>query len=197
MWSYLLRRPLALIGVTFVVWVAALGVGVLTENPTFTTLSLLLVSSVAWTYRLRAGLAAALTVNIIEAVVLAHTMTPDSVHGRLLNTPFSLVPVFASEGALAVLMSQFRRVYDALVTTEQALRLKNSALEAALTEVRELRDLLPMCAWCKSIRGEDGYWQRVEGYLSQRTGAKFSHGICPKCLESAEEKAAKSPARAG
>jgi hypothetical protein len=130
-------------------------------------------------------------------VVLSWAMPDDSAHSALQDTPFGLLPVLFSEAVFAVLMSRFRRMYDTLITTEQALRLKNSALEAALTEVRELRDLLPMCAWCKSIRGEDGYWQRVEGYLSQRTGAKFSHGICPKCLESAEEKAAKSSAKAG
>jgi hypothetical protein len=197
MLTYLLRRPLLLMGIATFVWAAGLAVGILTGNPTFSALSLLLVASSAWCYRVWGGLIAAVLVNVIMIAVMSWAMPDDSAHSALQSTPFGLLPVLFSEAVFAVLMSRFRRMYDTLVATEQALRLKNSALEAALTEVRELRDLLPMCAWCKSIRGEDGYWQRVEGYLSQRTGAKFSHGICPKCLETAEEKAAGPPAKAG
>jgi len=55
-------------------------------------------------------------------------------------------------------------------------------LRQALADVRQLSELLPICAHCKSIRKDDGYWQQVEGYLSENAGAKFSHGICPECL---------------
>jgi phosphoserine phosphatase RsbU/P len=42
--------------------------------------------------------------------------------------------------------------------------------------------LLPICAYCKSIRDDSNYWHRVEEYVSEHSGATFSHGICPKCL---------------
>ena len=54
-------------------------------------------------------------------------------------------------------------------------------LKAALATVRQLSGLLPICANCKSIRNDSGYWATVEQYLSEHTEAQFSHGICPKC----------------
>lgn len=50
-------------------------------------------------------------------------------------------------------------------------------------EVNTLSGLLPICASCKSIRGEEGYWKQVEEYVSEHTEAEFSHGICPQCME--------------
>lgn len=54
-------------------------------------------------------------------------------------------------------------------------------LRDALAEVRTLSGLLPICAWCKNIRDDKGYWNRVESYIEKRTGAEFTHGICPEC----------------
>jgi ligand-binding sensor domain-containing protein len=68
--------------------------------------------------------------------------------------------------------------------------LAQRALEArvaeALTQIKTLRGLLPICAWCKKVRDDTGYWNRIEEYVSKRTEAEFSHGICPQC--SAEQK---------
>jgi PAS domain-containing protein len=55
-------------------------------------------------------------------------------------------------------------------------------LQRALAEVKTLSRLLPMCANCKKIRDDQGYWTQVEAYLGQRAGVSFSHGICPDCL---------------
>ena len=55
-------------------------------------------------------------------------------------------------------------------------------LQAALGEVRTLREFLPMCAYCKRIRDDENYWHGVEAYISKHTGTSFSHGICPDCL---------------
>jgi hypothetical protein len=65
-------------------------------------------------------------------------------------------------------------------------------LEAALGEVRTLRGLLCMCAWCKRIRDERDVWETVEKYVQRRTHASFSHGICPDCMESQVGKIAQS-----
>jgi len=54
-------------------------------------------------------------------------------------------------------------------------------LQDALSEVRLLGSLLPICASCKKIRDDKGYWHQVEVYIGNRTGAQFSHGICPDC----------------
>jgi hypothetical protein len=56
-------------------------------------------------------------------------------------------------------------------------------LEAALAEVRTLRGLLCICAWCKRVRDEGQAWQPVEAYVESRTHAAFSHGICPECIQ--------------
>jgi phosphoserine phosphatase RsbU/P len=52
------------------------------------------------------------------------------------------------------------------------------------TEVRQLEGLLPICERCKKIRVADGRWEQVEHYISQRSEAQFSHGICPTCYQS-------------
>ena len=54
-------------------------------------------------------------------------------------------------------------------------------LEDALAQVRQLEGLLPICSYCKKIRDEQNFWQRVDSYLSEHTDVMFSHGICPDC----------------
>ena len=51
------------------------------------------------------------------------------------------------------------------------------------TTVRQLEGLLPICSYCKKIRDESEHWSQVEEYVSRRTEATFSHGICPDCYE--------------
>jgi hypothetical protein len=64
-----------------------------------------------------------------------------------------------------------------------SLRQKNMELQNALSELDTLSGLLPICASCKKIRDDQGYWNRIESYVSKRTGAKFSHSLCPECAE--------------
>lgn len=54
-------------------------------------------------------------------------------------------------------------------------------LKQALKEVKTLSGLLPICAGCKKIRDDQGYWNQIEVYLRDRTDAQFSHGLCPDC----------------
>jgi DNA-binding NtrC family response regulator len=56
-------------------------------------------------------------------------------------------------------------------------------LENRLKEIKTLRGLLPMCAWCKNIRDDKGYWTNLEAYLREHSDATFTHGICPKCMK--------------
>jgi len=48
-------------------------------------------------------------------------------------------------------------------------------------EVRALKELLPICSYCKKIRDDKNYWQQIEGYINERTGSEFSHSVCPDC----------------
>lgn len=56
-------------------------------------------------------------------------------------------------------------------------------LQVSHTEVKTLRGILPICAWCKNVRDDHGYWKQVEQYVHEHTEADFSHTICPKCIE--------------
>ena len=60
-----------------------------------------------------------------------------------------------------------------------------------LGEVRQLRSFLPICARCKKIRNDGGYWQQVEGYFSSVMDVEFTHGCCPECMERYHEEIAK------
>lgn len=65
--------------------------------------------------------------------------------------------------------------------TEQEKEKLIEKLQGALAEVKQLSGLLPICAQCKKIRTDSGYWQQIETYISAHSGASFSHGICPEC----------------
>jgi PAS domain S-box-containing protein len=60
-------------------------------------------------------------------------------------------------------------------------------LRAALADVRILRGLIPICAWCKRIRNDDGYWEQLEAYITTRSEADFTHGMCPDCAREQTE----------
>ena len=75
---------------------------------------------------------------------------------------------------IAVLTGRLKLLFK----REQELR---ENLDRTLDNVRELEGLLPVCAWCKKIRNDEGYWQELEAYLQPRSKAAFSHGICPEC----------------
>jgi GAF domain-containing protein len=62
------------------------------------------------------------------------------------------------------------------------LNQKNAALEHALSEIKTLRGIIPICMYCKEIRDDEGYWNQLEKYLSIHTDAQLSHGICDTCM---------------
>ena len=80
---------------------------------------------------------------------------------------------------LAARVAAFVRI----LRLNRALREKNAELEAALAKVKLLDGLLPICAGCKKIRDDQGYWSRVESYIQKHSEARFSHGICPDCVK--------------
>jgi DNA-binding response OmpR family regulator len=62
------------------------------------------------------------------------------------------------------------------------LRVAERIIEFA-TQIRMLKELIPICMYCKKVRDDENYWHAVESYISQQTGSNFSHGICPECFE--------------
>ena len=68
-----------------------------------------------------------------------------------------------------------------VVKLQHALADRVRQLEEALSNVKQLQGLLPICSYCKSIRNDQNYWQRVETYISDHSGVQFSHSYCPDC----------------
>ena len=71
--------------------------------------------------------------------------------------------------------------------TEEALLREKDKLQAALAKIKTLSGMLPICASCKKIRDDKGYWSQIEEYIRDHSEAQFSHGICPECAEKAME----------
>jgi DNA-binding response OmpR family regulator len=85
-----------------------------------------------------------------------------------------------------------RRLHQRLALQNAELQVTNvqlsevtTTLRAALEEVKTLRGLIPICAWCKQIRDVQGLWHEVEAYLREHTEADFTHGLCPACRKEA------------
>jgi len=85
----------------------------------------------------------------------------------------AILRVFAARAAAEMERRRIERAREALL----------AELELALARVRTLRGLLPVCAWCRRVRDDQGYWSELEAYVQQHTDADFTHGICPQCVE--------------
>jgi len=59
-------------------------------------------------------------------------------------------------------------------------------LQTALAEVRTLREILPICSYCRKVRDDENFWHTVEVYVARHTGTQFTHGICPSCMATLE-----------
>ncbi|HYB95933.1 MAG TPA: response regulator [Vicinamibacterales bacterium] len=70
-----------------------------------------------------------------------------------------------------------------VVQLQTALADRVRSLEEALANVKALQTLLPMCAYCKSIRNDQNYWEKVETYFTQHSNVSFTHSYCPNCYE--------------
>ncbi len=70
-----------------------------------------------------------------------------------------------------------------MVQMQKQLAAKIEELSQALEQIKTLRGIVPICANCKKIRDDAGYWQQVEVYVRDHTEAEFSHGLCPDCMQ--------------
>jgi DNA-binding response OmpR family regulator len=78
---------------------------------------------------------------------------------------------------------RIKRAEDTLREKEREQQKLISQLKEALAEIKTLKGFIPICASCKKIRDDEGYWNQLEDYISKRTDAVFSHGLCPDCVE--------------
>jgi hypothetical protein len=100
----------------------------------------------------------------------AQLLLADPAAFRLRNPGVTLLEVVCGYGALAL----------GYVAARERARAEVARAEEA---VRELGALLPICSYCKQVRDDEGYWHKVEVYISDHTGAELTHGICPTCLD--------------
>jgi PAS domain S-box-containing protein len=84
---------------------------------------------------------------------------------------------------VSVLFRDISQRKNAEAESERLIR----ELRAALADVRTLRGLIPICAWCKKIRNDDGYWEQLEAYIRNHSEADFTHGMCPDCAREQTE----------
>jgi hypothetical protein len=116
-------------------------------------------------------------VRVIDAAGRAgETALPVSVAARFWQTRG-----FAAAALLSVIVlgyGGYRWRVRALRASEAELKRR---VEAALADVRVLSGLLPICAHCKKVRDDKGYWSQIESYIHQHSEAQFTHGICPDC----------------
>jgi sigma-B regulation protein RsbU (phosphoserine phosphatase) len=115
-------------------------------------------------------------------MLTARTTTDDVVEGLgagaddFLKKPFELPELQAR-------ISVGERMLD----LQGRLAQRVAELEEALSQVKVLQGIIPICMYCKRVRNEREYWEKVEQYVSKRSDARFSHGICPECLRNVEE----------
>ncbi|MFH1153667.1 MAG: PAS domain S-box protein [Pseudomonadota bacterium] len=91
-------------------------------------------------------------------------------------------PVFNADGAVETVICTSKNITKRKLA-EIALKGQNDKLLKALEQIKTLSGLLPICASCKKIRDDKGYWNLLEDYIEKHSGASFSHGLCPECSE--------------
>jgi len=75
------------------------------------------------------------------------------------------------------------KVAQRVVALERTLAQQVSELQTALDDVKMLKELLPICMYCKRIRDDQDYWHQIDEYIHTHVGMDFSHGICPTCMD--------------
>ena len=101
--------------------------------------------------------------------------------GRSFPVEYTTTPIGEGdkiEGAVVT----FRDITERKRAEEERERLIGE-LKEALAKVKTLSGLIPICASCKKIRDDRGYWNQIESYIHEHSDADFSHGICPDCMK--------------
>ena len=100
--------------------------------------------------------------------------------GTVFPTDHTVISVEGRQGERMCWVNVVRDITERKKAEEERGRL-TKGLHEALAKVKTLRGLLPICAWCKKIRDDKGYWHQVEAYIRDRSDVRFSHALCPEC----------------
>jgi len=84
-------------------------------------------------------------------------------------------------GVVALAWFSMRR-WQEVTKSKIELKTQNKKLQKALSEIKQLKGIIPICASCKKIRDDKGFWHQVEAYVCDHSDAEFSHGVCPECI---------------
>ncbi len=103
--------------------------------------------------------------------------TPD---GETITLLTSKLPLRDANGEISGVLGTYMDITHRK-RVEEELERERLRLSQAMEDVNVLRGILPICARCKKIRDDTGYWRQVEQYVSEHSRAEFSHGICPEC----------------
>ena len=110
-----------------------------------------------------------------------------SVYGfsNLVGHVFKIISFYLIYKAIieTALVGPYDLLFRNLKKNEDELRTQRDDLQQALDEIKTLKGILPICANCKKIRDDEGYWNQIEGYIREHSQADFSHGICPDCAK--------------
>lgn len=96
-------------------------------------------------------------------------------------------PLWSQEGTFQGIVESMRDITEYQRVEQEKERLITE-LQKSLSEIKVLKGLIPICAWCKKVRNDKGYWEKVENYIEKHSDARFTHGICDECLRKAEGK---------
>lgn len=102
--------------------------------------------------------------------------------GQLHHFIVTAKPILDNNGGLFGIVEFFQDITERKRLEDENRQLIAS-LQCSLEKVNLLRGLLPICATCKKVRDDNGYWSQIESYISQHSEAQFSHGICPACAK--------------
>jgi PAS domain S-box-containing protein len=105
-----------------------------------------------------------------------------NVGGKKRYLIFDASPIFLEDGKLLGVVETLQDITVLKEMEEEKERL-NGELREALKQIKTLRGLIPICAGCKKIRDDKGYWNQLEHYLEKHSEAVFSHGMCPACFQ--------------
>ena len=138
----------------------------------------------------RAGIVAAissvLTITITGTLAVSDQMPVKIDHSLYaINTTswITAVVVFALISGIGLLL--IGRMYKILNESLLLVAEQKETLEHTLSQIKQLEGIIPICAYCHSIRDDEGAWGQLESYIANHTEATFSHGVCPGCIDKA------------
>ncbi len=109
----------------------------------------------------------------------AHLLKKD---GTVMDTIITSVAIRDKQGDVVGFQGTIRDITAHVAADREREKLIDE-LQRAIAKVKMLSGLLPVCAWCKKIRNDEGYWQQMEAYIRDHSEADFTHGLCPDCAK--------------